>query len=168
MIFIYIFRVCFFLMPAREDPLWCLLEMDKWKIMTSYYEKNEGRTRSWTMDLSICSRLLYHWAIHPLLKHFLQSLLHILLVVIVKDTCTFLFSTTVTIANKGTAHTCTIAQNKKDVRQSSLTHCYFKIVWEIWFEKSGSRIVVDQKKRWFYTIDLAFFRLEKTGWPEKR
>ena len=41
------------------------------------------------------------------------------------------------------------------------------LVWEIWFEKSGSRIVVDQKKGWFYAIDLAFFRLEKSGWPEK-
>ena len=26
----------------------------------------EGGTRSWTKDLSICSRLLYHWAIPPL------------------------------------------------------------------------------------------------------
>ena len=34
---------------------------------------------------------------------------------------------------------------------------------EIWFEESGSKIVVDQKKRWFYTIDLAFLRLEKSG-----
>ena len=39
---------------------------------------------------------------------------------------------------------------------------------KIWFEKSGSRIVVDQKKRWFYTMDLAFFRLEKSGWPERK
>ena len=26
-----------------------------------------GGTRSWTMDLSICSRMLYHWAIPPLM-----------------------------------------------------------------------------------------------------
>ena len=39
------------------------------------------------------------------------------------------------------------------------------LVWEIWFKKFGSRIV---KKRWFYSIDLAFFRLEKSGWPEKK
>ena len=36
---------------------------------------------------------------------------------------------------------------------------FFQLV-EIWFKKSGSRIVVDQKKMWFYAIDLAFFRLE--------
>ena len=42
------------------------------------------------------------------------------------------------------------------------------LVREIWFEISGSRIVVGQKKRWFHTIDLAFFRLEKSGWPEKK
>ena len=42
------------------------------------------------------------------------------------------------------------------------------LVWEIWFEKSGSRNLVDQKKRWFCTIDLDFFRLEKIGWPEKK
>ena len=30
-------------------------------------------------------------------------------------------------------------------------------------EKSGSRKVVDQKKRWFYTINPPFFRLEKSG-----
>ena len=29
---------------------------------------------------------------------------------------------------------------------------------EIWFEK-----MVDQKKRWFYTINPHFFRLEKSG-----
>ena len=44
---------------------------------------------------------------------------------------------------------------------------------EIWFEKSGSRKMVrekmvDQKKRWFYTINPHFFRLEKSGWPEKK
>ena len=43
-----------------------------------------------------------------------------------------------------------------------------KVVREIWFEKSGSRKVVDQKKRWFYTINPHFFRLEKSGWPEKK
>ena len=42
------------------------------------------------------------------------------------------------------------------------------MVQEIWFEKSGSKKVVDQKKRWFYTIDPHFFRLERSGWPEKR
>ena len=30
------------------------------------------------------------------------------------------------------------------------------LVQEIWFKKSGSRKVVDQKKRWFYTINLPF------------
>ena len=38
-----------------------------------------------------------------------------------------------------------------------------KVVREIWFEKSGSGKVVDQKKRWFYTINPHFFRLEKSG-----
>ena len=46
------------------------------------------------------------------------------------------------------------------------------MVQEIWFEKSGSensyfftgsRKVVDQKKRWVYTINPTFFRLEKSG-----
>ena len=27
--------------------------------------------------------------------------------------------------------------------------------------------MADQKKRWFYTINPPFFRLEKSGWPEK-
>ena len=27
--------------------------------------KSTGDTRSWTTDLSICSRMLYHWAISP-------------------------------------------------------------------------------------------------------
>ena len=39
---------------------------------------------------------------------------------------------------------------------------------EIWLEKSGSWKVVDQKKRWFYTINLPFFLFEKNGWPEKK
>ena len=39
----------------------------------------------------------------------------------------------------------------------------FQKVVEKWFEKSGSRKVVDQKKRWFYTINPHFFRLEKSG-----
>ena len=43
-----------------------------------------------------------------------------------------------------------------------------KVVREIWFEKSGSRKVVDQKKRWFYTINPHFFWFEKSGWPEKK
>ena len=42
------------------------------------------------------------------------------------------------------------------------------MVREIWFEKSGSRKVVDQKKRWFYTVNPPFFRLEKSGRPEKK
>lgn len=29
------------------------------------FSKTLGHTRIWTGDLSICSRLLYHWAIHP-------------------------------------------------------------------------------------------------------
>jgi hypothetical protein len=46
------------------------------------------------------------------------------------------------------------------------------VVLEIWFEKSGSensdffsgsRKVVDQKKRWDYTINPTFFRMEKSG-----
>ena len=28
--------------------------------------------------------------------------------------------------------------------------------------------MVDQKKRWFYTINPHFFWLEKSGWPEKK
>ena len=43
-----------------------------------------------------------------------------------------------------------------------------KVVLEIWFEKSDSRKVVDQKKRWFYTINLHFFWFKKSGWPEKK
>ena len=31
------------------------------------------------------------------------------------------------------------------------------LVREIWFKKSGSRKVVDQKKRWFYTVNQHFF-----------
>ena len=42
------------------------------------------------------------------------------------------------------------------------------MVREIWFEKSGLRKVVDQKKRWFYTIIPHFFWFEKSGWPEKK
>ena len=38
-----------------------------------------------------------------------------------------------------------------------------KVVREIWFKKSGSRKMVDQKKRWFYTINPHFSRLEKSG-----
>ena len=38
-----------------------------------------------------------------------------------------------------------------------------KVVREIWFENSGSRKVVDQKKRWFYTINSHFFLFEKSG-----
>ena len=41
------------------------------------------------------------------------------------------------------------------------------MVLEKWFCKlrffSGSRKVVDQKKRWVYTINSDFFRLEKSG-----
>ena len=46
------------------------------------------------------------------------------------------------------------------------------LVQEIWFKKSGSanldffsgsRKVIDQKKRWVYTINAPFFRLEKSG-----
>ena len=35
--------------------------------------------------------------------------------------------------------------------------------YKTWFETFGSRKVVNQKKRWFYTINLNFFRLEKSG-----
>ena len=31
-----------------------------------------GGTRSWTKDLSICSRMLYHWAIPPLPRIMLE------------------------------------------------------------------------------------------------
>ena len=40
-------------------------------IITKYFidvileVKSEGGTRIWTRDLSICSRMLYHWAIPP-------------------------------------------------------------------------------------------------------
>ena len=37
------------------------------------------------------------------------------------------------------------------------------MVREIWFEK-----VIDQKKRWFYTINQPFFWFEKSGWPQKK
>ena len=30
------------------------------------------------------------------------------------------------------------------------------------------RKVVDQTKTWFYTVNPPFFRLEKSGWPEKK
>ena len=43
-----------------------------------------------------------------------------------------------------------------------------KGVREIWFEKYGSRKMVDQKKRWFYTINPHFFRFKESGWPEKK
>ena len=42
------------------------------------------------------------------------------------------------------------------------------MVREIWFEKSSSRKVVDQKKRWFYTINLPFFWLRKVVDQKKR
>ena len=42
------------------------------------------------------------------------------------------------------------------------------MVREIWFEKSGSRKVVDQKKGWFYSINPPFLWFEKSGWPEKK
>ena len=42
-------------------------------------------------------------------------------------------------------------------------HFSRKVVPEKWFEKSGSRKVVDQKKRWFYIINPPFFRLENSG-----
>ena len=28
--------------------------------------------------------------------------------------------------------------------------------------------MVDQKKRWFYTINPHIFKLEKSGWPEEK
>ena len=47
------------------------------------------------------------------------------------------------------------------------------MVREKWFEKSGSRNLVREKwltrkKRWFYTINPPFSRLEKSGRPEKK
>ena len=44
---------------------------------------------------------------------------------------------------------------------------FYKVV-EKWSEKFGSRKVVDQKKRWFYTINPNFFWFKKSGWPEKK
>ena len=43
------------------------------------------------------------------------------------------------------------------------SHPFILQFLEIWFEKSGSRKVVDQINRWFYTINPHFFRLEKSG-----
>ena len=42
-------------------------DCEKWKI-------REGGTRIWTGDLLICSQMLYHWAIPPLLAVFWQML----------------------------------------------------------------------------------------------
>ena len=42
------------------------LSKDNFQILLIwYFKKILGGTRSWTMDLSICSRMLYHWAIPP-------------------------------------------------------------------------------------------------------
>ena len=59
----------------------CFVSCLRWKNEKLWLlrKKNEGRTRSWTMDLSICSRLLYHWAIHPFYTNFQLSFEHILL-----------------------------------------------------------------------------------------
>ena len=51
---------------------------------------------------------------------------------------------------------------------SSLKSGWRNLVREIWFKKSGSRKVVDQKKRWFYSINPPFLWFEKSGWPEKK
>ena len=42
-------------------------DCEKWKIM-------KGGTRIWTGDLLICSQMLYHWAIPPLLAESWQML----------------------------------------------------------------------------------------------
>ena len=40
------------------------------KSLIWFFKRILGGTRSWTMDLSICSRMLYHWAIPPHVKTF--------------------------------------------------------------------------------------------------
>ena len=52
------------------------LEIEKGINKKGEKKKIEGGTRIWTMDLSICSRLLYHWAIPP---HLLKSALNAVL-----------------------------------------------------------------------------------------
>ena len=42
------------------------------------------------------------------------------------------------------------------------------MVREIWFKKSGSRKVVDQKKKVVLYHKSTLFRLEKSGWPGKK
>ena len=43
------------------------------------------------------------------------------------------------------------------------------MVWEKWFEDSGSRKVVDQKKvDLYYKLPYFWFWFEKSGWPEKK
>ena len=42
------------------------------------------------------------------------------------------------------------------------------MVREIWFENSGSRKVVEQKKRGFYSINLPLLWFKKSGWSEKK
>ena len=42
------------------------------------------------------------------------------------------------------------------------------MVLQTWIFFSGSIKLVDQKKRWIYTINPYFFRLEKSVWPEKK
>ena len=56
----------------------------------------------------------------------------------------------------------------KEPRHPFILRSRFLQYLEIWFEKSGWKKVVDQKKRWFYTINLLFLWFEKSGWPEKK
>ena len=40
---------------------------------SNFKKKYSGDTRIWTMDLSDCSRLLYHWAISPHVENYASS-----------------------------------------------------------------------------------------------
>ena len=42
------------------------------------------------------------------------------------------------------------------------------MVWEIWFKKSGSRKVADQKKRWIYTINSREISFKKSKRKKKK
>ena len=44
-----------------------------------------------------------------------------------------------------------------------ILHPRFLQFLEIWFEKSGSRKEIDQKKRWFYTINPREIWFDKSG-----
>ena len=61
-------KVNYFLQNKNAEE--CLGNIEK-KHRFSIDNKNKihlGDTRIWTKDLSICSRMLYHWAISPCTK----------------------------------------------------------------------------------------------------